>query len=165
MQLETRALGYWLVHIVVPSIQQELLDYLDWDLSREELWETVPESDPDFLRDRSNTYTHRHTHKHTHTHALKLTLSSIQAHMHIMSTHKTHTAHACPWSLFSFFFFLVFQDRVSVYSPGCPGTHFVDQADLKLRNPPASASQVLGLKACATQTFLKPHLPPERAHS
>jgi hypothetical protein len=36
------------------------------------------------------------------------------------------------------------------YSPGCPGTHFVDQAGLELRNPPASASQVLGLKACAT---------------
>jgi hypothetical protein len=35
-------------------------------------------------------------------------------------------------------------------SPGCPGTHSVDQAGLKLRTPPASASQVLGLKACAT---------------
>jgi hypothetical protein len=45
---------------------------------------------------------------------------------------------------------LVFQDRVSLYSPGCPGTHFVDQAGLELGNPPASASQVLGLKACAT---------------
>jgi hypothetical protein len=43
-----------------------------------------------------------------------------------------------------------FQDRVSLYSPGCPGTHFVDQTGLKLRNLPASASQVLGLKACAT---------------
>jgi hypothetical protein len=43
-----------------------------------------------------------------------------------------------------------FQDRVSLCSPGCPGTHSVDQAGLKLRNPPASASQVLGLKACAT---------------
>jgi hypothetical protein len=31
-----------------------------------------------------------------------------------------------------------------------PGTHSVDQAGLKLRNPPASTSQVLGLKACAT---------------
>jgi hypothetical protein len=31
-------------------------------------------------------------------------------------------------------------------SPGCPGTHFVDQAGLELRNQPASASQVLGLK-------------------
>jgi hypothetical protein len=39
---------------------------------------------------------------------------------------------------------------VSLYSPGCPGTHFVDQAGLELRNLPASASQVLGLKACAT---------------
>jgi hypothetical protein len=37
-------------------------------------------------------------------------------------------------------FFFVFQDRVSLYSPGCPGTHFVDQAGLELRNPPASAS-------------------------
>jgi hypothetical protein len=46
--------------------------------------------------------------------------------------------------------FFVFRDRVSLYSPGCPGTHFVDQAGLELRNPPASASRVLGLKACAT---------------
>jgi hypothetical protein len=53
-----------------------------------------------------------------------------------------------------FFFFLVFRDRVSLCSPGCPGTHSVDQAGLELRNLPvsasASASQVLGLKACAT---------------
>jgi hypothetical protein len=45
---------------------------------------------------------------------------------------------------------LVFRDRVSLCSSGCPGTHFVDQAGLELRNPPASASQVLGLKVCAT---------------
>jgi hypothetical protein len=45
---------------------------------------------------------------------------------------------------------LVFQDRVSLYSPDCPGTHYVDQADLKPRNLPASASQVLGSKACTT---------------
>jgi hypothetical protein len=45
-----------------------------------------------------------------------------------------------------FFFFL---DRVSLCSPGCPGTHSVDQAGLELRNLPASASQLLGLKACA----------------
>ena len=31
-----------------------------------------------------------------------------------------------------------------------PGTHSVDQAGLEIRNPPASASQVLELKACAT---------------
>jgi hypothetical protein len=40
-----------------------------------------------------------------------------------------------------FFFFLAFQDRVSLYSPGCPGAHFVDQAGLELRNLPASASE------------------------
>jgi hypothetical protein len=46
--------------------------------------------------------------------------------------------------------FLFFLDRVSLYSPGCPGTHFVDQAGLELRHLPASASRVLGLKVCAT---------------
>jgi hypothetical protein len=51
---------------------------------------------------------------------------------------------------FVFFFVFFFPDRVSLCSPGCPGTHSVDRAGLELRNPPASASQVLGLKACAT---------------
>ena len=45
------------------------------------------------------------------------------------------------------FLFLFFLDRVSLYSPGCPGTNFVDQAGLELRNLPVSASRVLGLKA------------------
>jgi hypothetical protein len=44
----------------------------------------------------------------------------------------------------------VFQDRVSLCSLSCPRTHSVDLAGLELRNPPASTSQVLGLKACAT---------------
>jgi hypothetical protein len=86
--------------------------------------------------------------------------------MHIPIHRRTHVcthnnfkrAHiiSFPLVLFILFYylfiylFLIFQDRVSLYSPGCPGTHFVDQADLGLRNPPASASQVLGLKACAT---------------
>jgi hypothetical protein len=35
-------------------------------------------------------------------------------------------------------FRFVFRDRVSLCSPSCPGTHFVDQAGLELRNPPAS---------------------------
>jgi hypothetical protein len=48
------------------------------------------------------------------------------------------------------FFVFCFFETVSLCSPGCPGTHFVDQAGLELRNPLASASQVLGLKACAT---------------
>ncbi|GAB1300069.1 Sphingomyelin phosphodiesterase 4 [Apodemus speciosus] len=44
--------------------------------------------------------------------------------------------------------------RVSLCSPGCPGTHSVDQAGLELRNPPASASQVL-VKVCATTAQLR----------
>jgi hypothetical protein len=52
-----------------------------------------------------------------------------------------------PFSFFFFFLFFFFGDRVSLYSPGCPGIHFVDQAGLELRNLPASASRVLGLKA------------------
>jgi hypothetical protein len=50
-------------------------------------------------------------------------------------------------------FGLVFRDRVSLYSPGCPGTYSVDQAGIEFRNPPASASQVLGLKVCATTAW------------
>jgi hypothetical protein len=51
-------------------------------------------------------------------------------------------------------FVLFFPDRVSLYSPGYPGTHFVDQAGLELRNLLASASRELGLKACATTPTL-----------
>jgi hypothetical protein len=63
--------------------------------------------------------------------------------------------HVCFFTIVTGFFVVVvvvfvFRDRVSLYSPGCPGPHFVDQAGLKLRNPPASASRVLGLKVCAT---------------
>jgi hypothetical protein len=56
--------------------------------------------------------------------------------------------------VFGVVWFLVFGDRVSLYNPDCPGTHFVDQGGLKLRNPSASASRVLGLKACATTARL-----------
>ena len=41
-------------------------------------------------------------------------------------------------SFFSFGF--VFQDRVSLCSPGCPGTHSVDQTGLKIKDAPTSAS-------------------------
>jgi hypothetical protein len=58
------------------------------------------------------------------------------------------------FSFFFFFFFFFFsRDRVSLCSPGCPETHSVDQAGLELRNPPAPASQVLGLKTCATTAW------------
>ena len=49
-----------------------------------------------------------------------------------------------------FVLFCCFQDRVSLYSPGCPETHSVNQASLELRNLPASDSQVPGLNVCAT---------------
>jgi hypothetical protein len=58
-------------------------------------------------------------------------------------------------SIYLFVFnYFVFRDRVSLYSPGCSGTHSVDQAGLELRNPPASASRVLGLKVCDTTARL-----------
>ena len=58
----------------------------------------------------------------------------------------------CILLVFCFCFF--FRDRVSLYSPGCPRTYSVDQAGLEIRNPPVFASQVLGLKACATTAQL-----------
>jgi hypothetical protein len=48
---------------------------------------------------------------------------------------------------------IFFPGRVSLCSHRCPGTHSVDQAGLELRNLPASASQVLGLKAYATTAW------------
>jgi hypothetical protein len=54
----------------------------------------------------------------------------------------------CPFFIF-LFFFGISRQGFSVYL-GCPGTHFVDQAGLELRNSPTSASQVLGLQVCAT---------------
>jgi hypothetical protein len=62
----------------------------------------------------------------------------------------------CLGFLFLFFmgffvcFVLFFRDRVFLCSPGCPGIHSVDHIGLELRNPPASASQVLGLKVSTT---------------
>ena len=60
-----------------------------------------------------------------------------------------------PWEIcYYLIFFFLFWDRVSLCSPGYPGTYSVDQAGLKLRNPPLSASRVLGLKACTTPALL-----------
>jgi hypothetical protein len=50
---------------------------------------------------------------------------------------------------------LVFWDRVSLYSPGCPETHFVDQAGLELRNPPALCLPSAGIKGVCLKIFLK----------
>ena len=54
---------------------------------------------------------------------------------------------------FLLFFFLDFQDRVSLCSPDCPGTGRADQAGLELRDLPASAPGVLGLKAGTARSF------------
>ena len=55
-----------------------------------------------------------------------------------------------PCFCFYLFVYLAFQDTVSLCSPDCPGIYSVDQVGLKLTDPPASVSQVLGLKACTT---------------
>jgi hypothetical protein len=56
----------------------------------------------------------------------------------------------CLFFLFLFFSFLFFfllfccccfLRHFSLCSPGCPGTHHVDQAGLELSDPPVSASQ------------------------
>jgi hypothetical protein len=61
-------------------------------------------------------------------------------------------------NFFFFFNFLGVSRQFLLCSPGYPGTHSVDQAGLELRDPPAFASQVLGLKACTTTTRLKEFL-------
>jgi hypothetical protein len=62
-------------------------------------------------------------------------------------TVRPPTTH-CPFTC-QFFLIVCLVGWFSLCSSGCPGTHFVDQAGLELRNPPASASRVLGLKVCA----------------
>lgn len=55
---------------------------------------------------------------------------------------KTHVYMNCcnTISMKASSFFMVFQDRISLFCPCCPGKHFVDQAGLTLRDLPASAS-------------------------
>jgi hypothetical protein len=77
----------------------------------------------------------------------------LHVYVHVLfvcTASETRKGLQSPWNWIFLFVCLFFQDRVSLYSPGCPGTHFVGQAGLKLRNLPASASRVLGLKVCAT---------------
>jgi hypothetical protein len=111
-------------HAAIPKSSSSRSYALFWSL-RALMW---------YICTHSQTHTHSHTHTHTHT--------------------QTHSGFLVFWVFFCCFCFCFFRDRVSVCIPGCPGTHFVDQADLKLRNLLASASQVLGLKVCATTTWL-----------
>jgi hypothetical protein len=63
--------------------------------------------------------------------------AEIKRYLRISIAIKRHQDHGNSFSffLFDFFFFMFFRDQVSLYSSGCPGTHFVDQAVLELRNP------------------------------
>lgn len=54
---------------------------------------------------------------------------------------------------FYLFGWFCFPDRVSLSSPGYPGTHSC-RPGVKLRDPSASACRVLGLKRCATPLHL-----------
>lgn len=56
------------------------------------------------------------------------------------------------WGFFLFVCLLCFRDKVYGY----PRTHYGDQAGPKPKDPPASVSQVLRLKACATTAWLNP---------
>ena len=76
------------------------------------------------------------------TEALREKRTGLPGVIDLMSRGKRFRPQSC--------LFFGFRDRVSLYSSGCPETHSVDQAGLELRNLPASASRVLGLKACAT---------------
>jgi hypothetical protein len=63
------------------------------------------------------------------------------------------------WGKFKILFFLLFsfvflRRFLCVALAVLELTHLVDQAGLELRNPPVSASQVLGLKACAATAWL-----------
>ena len=54
-----------------------------------------------------------------------------------------------------FLFVCYFCDRIFLCSPGCSGLCPVDQGDLKLRYPPASASPLLEFKEPTTITWLE----------
>lgn len=75
-----------------------------------------------------------------------------------MSSHNLYLLHkpALSYFLGTYSFILLngfgFQDKGSLYSRGYPETDYVDQSSLELRDLPASATWVLGLKACTGMT-------------
>jgi len=77
------------------------------------------------------------------------------------STSEEYLKHLFILFYFILFYFILFYLSFLSFSKSgflcvalAPGTHSVDQAGLQLRNPPVSASQVLGLKALATTARL-----------
>jgi hypothetical protein len=55
------------------------------------------------------------------------------------------------WPLFLYNKYFTNWDRVSLRNYGCPRTHYIDEAGLRLRDPPSPSSQILEVKACATK--------------
>ena len=93
--------------------------------------------------------------KHTHSHPPvsenhSLPFPCVRKSLTVIPLPQKHT-HSHPPASESF---LVFRDRVSLCSPGCPGAQAVDQAGLQLRNPPASDSRVMGLMTSGYQDAL-----------
>jgi hypothetical protein len=80
---------------------------------------------------------------------VKINSQSV-AGLFILLTESFALQKLCNFFFFFYFFFFFFFLREGLYSPDSPGTHFIDQADLEIRNLPASASQVLCLKTYAT---------------
>ena len=102
-------------------------------------------------------YTLTHTHTHTHTHG-----GGGEVGLFVFQDRVSLWTHGCPGTCsvdqadleligdLCYKTKCIAEKHCLSYRPGCPGTHSIDQAGLKLRNLPASASQVLGLKACST---------------
>jgi hypothetical protein len=88
-----------------------------------------------------HTYTGRHMHKNKYI--FKKTMPSLDC------PFRWYTFKSC-WVFVVVVLFVCFSRQCFSVILGCPGTHFVDQAGLGLRNLPASVSGVLGLKVFAT---------------
>ena len=100
-------------------------------------------------------FLHEVTRKNTAS-TLKLE-TDISSNTHLFLNRHKSALFSLPVNLLSLAFCFCcccFGDKVSLYSPGYPGIHSVDQAGVELRNLPASASRVLGLKACTTTARL-----------
>jgi hypothetical protein len=80
-----------------------------------------------------------------HPNSSALTDQSLVFHLHINST--LHPRFPLDYPTSHQIFVLFFKTGF-LCSPGCPGTHSVDQAGLELRNPPASAPQMLKPRSC-----------------
>jgi hypothetical protein len=84
--------------------------------------------------------------------------------VHTVFHYRKYGPPAYKQTFFSFFFRKGWVGWGSLYTPSCPGTHSIDQAGFELRNPPASTSQVLGLKLCATTAQHKQTFKPIISH-